>query len=286
VKWTSGTENDDVIDVRGSDGGGGGGGGGFGGGALIGGGGAAAVVVVLIAKLIGVDISGLFQGRGHATEHKSRPPSGPDADAKVVDYIKFVMKDIQDTFDGKFKKEGLSYRRAKLIIFSNSINTGCGRSSSAIGPFYCPPDEKAYIDLRFFRTLREQLGAPGEYAQAYVLAHEIGHHIQKILGAEAKVRSTGGSKNAQSVRIELQADCYAGVWGHSTNERKLLDPNDLESAINAASKIGDDHLQEQAGRTANPESFTHGSSAQRMRWFKRGFESGQLRACDTMSGSI
>ncbi|MCW5800840.1 MAG: zinc metallopeptidase [Deltaproteobacteria bacterium] len=280
MKWTPGTENDDVIDVRGSSDGGGGGGG-----LILGGGGiAATIIVVLVSRLAGVDLSGLFQGRGH-TEHKSAPPAGTDADAQLVGFVKFVMKDIQDTFDGKFKREGLSYRRAKLIIFSRAVNTGCGRSSSAIGPFYCPPDEKAYIDLTFFRDLRDRFKAAGDYAQAYVLAHEIGHHLQKILGAEAKARRF--RKNEGSVRIELQADCYAGVWGHSTSERKLLDPDDLEEALRAANAIGDDRLQKEAGRAVNPETFTHGTSAQRMRWFKRGFESGRLDACDTFSaGSL
>jgi uncharacterized protein len=257
---------------------------------VAGGGVAAAIVVVVVAQLFGIDVSGLIGGGGGGGQSSPRsdqpnPPSGNDPDKELVDFIKFVMKDIQDTFDTKFKAGGKSYRRAKLVLFTSAVDTGCGRSSSAIGPFYCPPDEHAYIDLSFYRELRQRFGAPGDFAQAYVLAHEIGHHLQKVLGSERRAESIGRGRprNETSVRIELQADCYAGVWAHAAQGRKLLEAGDLEEALTAATAIGDDRLQKQAGREVHPETFTHGSSAQRVRWFRRGFEAGELDACDTFS---
>jgi uncharacterized protein len=286
VKWTPGTENDDVVDQRGSRV--------SGAARMTGGGIAAAVVVVLVARLFGVDISGLLGGGGGGgggppaqRSDQPNPPSGDDPDKELVGYVKFVMKDIQDSFATVFKAEGKPYRRAKLILFTSAIDTGCGRSSSAVGPFYCPADEHAYIDLSFYRELRQRFGAPGDFAQAYVLAHEIGHHLQKILGVENKAQSLGRghNRNETSVRIELQADCFAGVWGHAAKGRHLLEGGDLEEALTAATAIGDDRLQKQAGMEVHPETFTHGSSAQRVRWFRRGFDTGQLGACDTFSAS-
>jgi hypothetical protein len=219
-------------------------------------------------------------------QHTNNPKQGPDPDAETVDFVKFVMKDIQETFAAKYREEGKPYRNAKLVLFTDAVNTGCGKSSSAIGPFYCPPDEHAYIDLSFCQVLKNQLGAPGDFAIAYVLAHEIGHHLQTLNGLEKTVRRLSTDKrstNAASVRQELQADCFAGVWGHSAYERKLVEIGDLEEAINAASQIGDDRLQKQAGREVNSETFTHGSSAQRMKWFRRGYDTGKFAACDTFS---
>ena len=290
MKWTPGTENDDVVDERGASGRGAGGGGAM---RLGGGGLAAAVVVVIVARLFGVDISGLLGSGGSSSQPQSSPSSstphpkqGPDSDAQLVQFVKFVMKDVQDTFEGMFKAEGKTYVHAKLVLFTSEIDTGCGRSSSAIGPFYCPPDEKAYIDLSFYRELRERFGAPGEFAEAYVLAHEIGHHLQNLLGIEKRTQTLGAGKrtrNAQSVKLELQADCFAGVWGHSANERKIVEVGDLETALNAAAAIGDDRLEKQAGIPVNAETWTHGSSEMRMRWFKRGFETGRFDQCDTFS---
>jgi predicted metalloprotease len=296
VKWTPGTENDDVVDERGDGGGGGGyGGGGFGVGRLTGGGLAAAVVVVLVARVFGVDITGLLGGGGAGPPVHSRsqsttqphPPTGPDPDKELVSFVKFVMKDVQETFEGMFRAEGKPYRHAKLVLFSHAIDTGCGRSSAAIGPFYCPADEHAYIDLSFYRELRERFGAPGDFAQAYVLAHEIGHHLQKLMGIEARAQALGRGhdRNEISVRTELQADCFAGVWGHAAAGKQLLEAGDLEQAITAATAIGDDRLQKQAGREVNPETFTHGSSAQRVRWFRAGFDSGRFDRCDTFSAA-
>jgi predicted metalloprotease len=282
VKWTPGTENDDVVDQRGSR---------IGAAHLTGGGLAAAVVVVLVARLFGVDVSGLLGGGGGTPSSRSprsdqaHPPAGPDPDKPLVDFVKFVMKDVQGTFEGIFKAEARPYRHAKLVLFTATVDTGCGRSSSAIGPFYCPADEHAYIDLSFYRELRQRFGAPGDFAQAYVLAHEIGHHLQKLMGVEQRVQALGHGhrRNEISVRTELQADCFAGVWGHAAKGKQLLEAGDLEEALTAATAIGDDRLQKQAGREVNPETFTHGTSAQRVRWFRAGFDSGRLDACDTFS---
>ncbi len=283
MKWTPGTQNDDVVDQRGRR---------ASGGKVAGGGIAVAVVVVLVARLFGYDISGLLgSGGGGAspapTSNEAQPPAGDDPDKPLVDFIRFVLKDIQDTFAAKFQAEGKTYRRAKLTLFTDAVDTGCGRSTSAIGPFYCPPDEHAYIDLSFYRELRQRFGAPGDFAQAYVLAHEIGHHLQKVLGVEQQAAKLGKDRrrNEVSVAIELQADCFAGVWGHDAQGKKLLEAGDLEEAITAATAIGDDRLQQQSGRDVNPETFTHGTSAQRVAWFRRGFESGKLGACDTLSAS-
>jgi uncharacterized protein len=281
VKWTRGTDNDDVVDQRGRRG--------AGTAKVAGGGITAAVVVVLVARLFGYDLSGLLGSSGStggaAPSDQPQPPTGEDPDKELVGFVKFVMKDIQDTYDEMFKAEGKQYRRAKLILFSQAVNTGCGRSTSAIGPFYCPPDEHAYIDLSFYRDLRARFGAPGDFAQAYVLAHEVGHHLQKIMGIEQKAEKLGRghSRNEISVRQELQADCFAGIWGHAAQGKKLLEVGDLEEAITAATAIGDDRLQQQSGGDVHPETFTHGTSAQRVRWFRRGFDRGKFDACDTFA---
>jgi predicted metalloprotease len=282
VKWTPGTENDDVVDQRG----GGGGGGGFGM-MHLGGGGLAIVAVVVVARLFGVDISGLLGGhqgggasqtQGPRDDHQ-RPPAGTDREQNTVGFVKFVLKDIQDTFEKKFAEAHRPYRHAKLVLFRDNVDTACGASSKEIGPFYCPGDEHAYIDLSFYDELQHRFGAPGNFAEAYVLAHEIGHHLQKLFGER------NGRSNDTSVRVELQADCFAGVWGHEAQHRKLLEEGDIERALTAASAIGDDRLQKQAGRRVNPESFTHGTSDQRMRWFRKGFDTGTFDACDTFRAS-
>jgi len=280
VKWTPGTKNDDVVDVRGKRTSGGLGGRGvkLGAGSIV-----TVLVVLAVARFTGVDISSVLGGSSSnttpsASPAEPAPPAGTDPDAPVVDYIRFVMKDIQDTFELKFEQKGKTYQRAKLYVFSNEIDTACGRSSAAIGPFYCPGDSQAYIDLGFFKLLESRFGAPGKFAQAYVLAHEIGHHVQNLIGTPP------GRSNEHSVRVELQADCYAGVWGHDAKtSRDLLDSGDLDDAITAAQAIGDDRLQKQAGGKVNPESFTHGTSAQRVKWFKIGFASGDISSCDTFS---
>lgn len=295
MKWQEGTQNDDVIDERGASPSSGGGGGFGGGGMRLGGGGVLVVVVgLIIARLTGVNIFGGGGGSdpapsaAHGGRHEtSHPRTGPDSDAKLVDFVKFTMKDVQSTFEGLFKAEGKPYRHAKLVLFTSAIDTGCGRSSSAIGPFYCPPDEEAYIDLSFYQELRDRFGAPGEFAEAYVLAHEIGHHLQNLLGIEKKSQMLGSKhgRDSASVKLELQADCFAGVWGHSAAQRGIVEAGDLEKALTAASAIGDDRLQKQAGMEVNAETWTHGSSEMRMRWFRRGFDSGRLDQCDTFNAS-
>jgi hypothetical protein len=284
VKWERGTDNPDVIDARGRTGGG------IRTPHIAGAGVGAAVIIFLVARFLGVDVSGLFGASDTTapvtqTQQGNAPPKGTDADAELKDFVSFVMKDVQDSFTAVFKRSGKTYERAKLVIFNAEIDTGCGRSSAAIGPFYCPPDRSAYIDLSFYRELKDRFGAPGDFAQAYVLAHEIGHHVQNLLGVEQNKSNLAKShsRNENSVRIELQADCFAGVWGHEAQGRKLLEVGDLEEAITAAQAIGDDRLEKDAGMEVNPETFTHGTSAQRVKWFRRGFDSGDLKACDTFS---
>jgi len=254
----------------------------------VGGGGAVLLVILaLIAKAAGVDIPGLEPSQPPSQSGPPKGQQGPDPDAELFDFINYVVDDIQPTFAKVFAKSGKQYRDAKLKVFREAVDTGCGLSSSAIGPFYCPPDEKAYIDLSFYKQLRADLGAPGDFAQAYVLAHEFGHHCQNVLGVDEMVRrETARDRSRESdlsVRTELQADCLAGVWAKDSSQRKLVEAGDIEEAIRAAAAIGDDRLQKMAGQRVNPETFTHGSSDQRVRWFKRGYEQGTLEACDTFS---
>ncbi len=203
--------------------------------------------------------------------------------------MSFLIDDQQKVWAGIFRAEGKSYRPARLVLYTRGTETGCGYGQSAIGPFYCPPDQKVYLDLDFFQLMRQRLGAPGDFAQAYVLAHEVGHHVQNLLGTnksvDAQTARAPSRKNELSVRLELQADCYAGVWAHSTAERKLLEKGDIDESLKAAWQIGDDTLQKNAGRRVSPDSFTHGSSEQRTRWFRRGLDSGSIDACDTFSAN-
>ena len=275
MKWTRGTKNSDVIDARGARGRTP---------VVAGGGIAVAVVVFLVAKFAGVDISGLLgsssSGPSSTGATSSTDPTGsgaPRPDDEAFEFVSFVLKDIQDTFEGMYRAQGKTYARAKLKVFTGEVSTACGVSSSAIGPFYCPADEHAYIDLSFYQDLKARFGAPGDFAQAYVLAHEIGHHLQNLM-------DVGPSRtNAHSVKVELQADCFAGIWAKAAQGKGLLETGDIEEALTAAAAIGDDRLQKQAGVEVKPESFTHGTSAQRMRWFRRGLEVGQFEACDTHS---
>jgi len=240
------------------------------------------IIVGLLSLVLGRN---LFTGGGGS-------PGKPVDDAseeKEVQFVSFVLDDTQKTWTDVLPKQtNTPYRHAKLVLFRDAVQTHCGFTESAVGPLYCPHDEKVYIDLSFYRALKEKLGAPGDFAQAYVIAHEIGHHVQNILGIDDKVRSLqhGASKrdqNQMSVRLELQADCFAGVWAHSTSERKILEDGDIEEAMNAAQQIGDDALQKAGSGHVNPESWTHGSSAMRMRWFKRGLDSGEVKQCDTLT---
>ncbi|WP_286745248.1 KPN_02809 family neutral zinc metallopeptidase [Aquabacterium sp. UBA2148] len=204
-------------------------------------------------------------------------------------FVRQVLATTEDVWRGQFQAQGARYQEPRLTLFRGSTPTACGQGEAAMGPFYCPADQRVYIDLDFYDTLKNRLGAPGDFAQAYVIAHEVGHHVQNLVGTSAKLeearrRVSQAEYNALSVRLELQADCYAGIWAHDTEQSKgLMESGDLEEAMNAASQIGDDALQRGAGREVVPESFTHGSSAQRMRWFKRGFESGDMGQCDTFN---
>jgi predicted metalloprotease len=197
------------------------------------------------------------------------------------------FNDAQRVWAQLLTGSGSGYRDAKLVLFWDEIRSGCGAAAAEMGPFYCPIDERVYIDLGFYRELSRRFAAPGDFAQAYVIAHEVGHHVQSLLGitekTQAAQRRNPASRNAVSVRVELQADCLAGVWGHSAAQRNLLDPGDVEEGLRAAAAVGDDHIQKMAGRRVSPESFTHGSAAERTRWFRRGLESGSLRACDTFA---
>lgn len=217
-------------------------------------------------------------GRASAVE---ATPAGAGED-ELKAFVSFVLDDLQATWSDVYQRRGTSYAPARLVLFTDRIQSGCGGGTAATGPFYCPADKRVYIDLSFYRALRDRLGAPGDFAQAYVIAHEIGHHVQQLEGNLSRGRDEGAGGG--SVRVELQADCYAGVWAHSAQQRQLLEMGDLEEAMRAAEAIGDDKLQQASG-TVRPETFTHGTSAQRMRWFRRGFESGDPSACDTFSAS-
>ncbi|MEO8372391.1 MAG: neutral zinc metallopeptidase [Candidatus Solibacter sp.] len=277
MQWTPGGDRSDIEDRRGQ---GGGGGMNFGGlsGAHLGVGGT--LVLIVLSLVFKTD---LFNGGGEPAG--SRPVADTPAENRQVDFVTFVVNDVQATWEKLLPAAGTSYRHTKLVLFTDLTNSGCGTAQSATGPFYCPQDEKVYIDLGFFQELRDKFAAPGEFAQAYVIAHEIGHHVQKLLGTEGKVRrlqrGDPSQQNPLSVRLELQADCYAGIWGHETAERKLIDAADVSAGIQAAASVGDDRLQRMSTGHVSPESFTHGSSAQRTQWFKRGLSSGDIGTCDT-----
>ena len=288
MKWEGERQSDNVEDRR--EDGGGGGGGGFGGRSI----GLGSVAIALVAGWIfGINpltVLGLLDGGGGqpAPQSQTAPAARkPPAQDKQAAFVATVLADTEDVWREQFKALGSSYREPKLVLFRGATPTACGRGEAAMGPFYCPGDEKVYIDLAFYDTLRNRLGAPGDFAQAYVIAHEVGHHVQNLLGVTAKVDAQRGKlpearMNALSVRLELQADCLAGVWAfHGQRMRQMLEQGDVEEALNAASQIGDDTLQRQSQGTVRPESFTHGSSAQRVNWFKRGMAAGRVADCNT-----
>jgi hypothetical protein len=215
-----------------------------------------------------------------------QPTTTTAAEEERLDFVAFVLNDVQDTWTRVLPQEaGIQYPRSSLVVFRDAVRSACGFAESASGPFYCPGDNKVYLDLSFFDELRSRFGADGEFAQAYVIAHEIGHHVQDVAGIDRQMRSAQQQRpdlaNQLSVRLELQADCLAGVWGHSTAQRNLIDQRDIEAGLRAAAAIGDDRIQRMAGRGVHPERFTHGSSAQRVEWFRRGLETGRVNACDT-----
>jgi hypothetical protein len=285
MKWTPGGESQDIEDRR-DEGGGGGGGFQFGGMHLGIGGALILLVLSLVFKQNFFALLGGGGGSPNAPVARQPNPARDQQERPLVQFVSFVLDDTQKTWEQILPQQaGKPYRHAKLVLFRNYTQSGCGGAESATGPFYCPQDEKVYIDLGFYDELKQRFGAPGEFAQAYVLAHEIGHHIQKIVGTEARVRQMNqGNRrmdNALSVKVELQADCYAGVWAHSTQQRNLLEQGDIQSALGAAASVGDDRLQKMSTGHVAPDSFTHGSSAQRMHWFQQGFDSGSIAACNT-----
>ncbi len=284
MRWQIGRRSENVEDQRGGSGMSG---------SAIAGGGIGTIIIALLASLIfGVDPSVILQNAvsptGPTATH-SVPYQGSAQENKQAEFVSVVLADTEDTWHEIFQKMGKSYLEPKLVLFSGGVNSACGFAESASGPFYCPGDRKVYIDLAFYRELQEKYKAPGDFAQAYVVAHEIGHHVQNLLGISGKVdamqrRVDKAEGNQLSVRLELQADCLAGIWANNANRsRKILESGDIEEALNAATSIGDDNLQRQARGYVVPESFTHGSSAQRVRWFKKGIETGDLNQCDTFS---
>ncbi|HEX7638488.1 MAG TPA: neutral zinc metallopeptidase [Burkholderiaceae bacterium] len=291
MKWEGQRQSDNVEDRRNDDDGGAGGGG-FGVRRV----GIGAVVLALVGAAVfhvnPLTVLGLLGGGAPASRTAAAPGArvvrqdSPEEERRVA-FVKTVLADTEDVWKTIFLRIGIHYHDPMLVLFRGSTPTACGTGRSATGPFYCPADEKVYIDLAFYDTLRDRLGAPGDFAQAYVIAHEIGHHVQKVLGTFDKVDAARrhldeAHSNALSVRLELQADCFAGVWAnHAQRTKRVLEPGDIESALNAAAQIGDDTLQRHARGTVVPETFTHGTSAQRVHWFRVGFDSGEIDYCDT-----
>ena len=260
--------------------------------ALGGGAGGIGLVVLLLFYLLGG--GGDASGGGPLDNLPELPAAqgqtGPDPDAELKDFVGFVVQDVQQSWTTAFANGDRPYEPTKLVLFDGATQTGCGVGSSQTGPFYCPLDRKVYLDLGFFRELRSRFGAPGDFAQAYVIAHEFGHHVQNVLGVNSQVRQeqqrNPDQANQLSIRLELQADCLAGVWAHTAYEENLLESGDLEEGLAAAAAVGDDRIQKQTSGRVNPEQWTHGSSEQRTAWFKKGFDSGDPGSCDTFDGEI
>ena len=288
MRWEQGRRSDNVEDRRG-----------MGAPAMVGGGvGLVGVILAVVVALMGGDPMIVLEqmggsgalGPGPVVVSQPKAPS-PEQD-RLADFVSGVLADTEDTWSQEFRQQGGRYTPPKLVIFDGTVSSACGLAQAAMGPFYCPNDQKVYVDLAFYRQLRQQLGAPGDFAQAYVIAHEVGHHVQHLLGMDQQVqraqrRLPQREANQLSVRLELQADCLAGVWAHHTGtKRATLEPGDIEEALNAASRIGDDTLQRQSSGRVRPDSFTHGTSAQRQRWFTRGLQSGSMDACDSFRTGI
>ena len=291
MKWEGNRESDNVEDRRDGSGGGGGGGSGLLGGRGIG---IGTIVIALVGGWIfGINpltiLSLLSGGGGVEQVQQQAPAQRPPADDRMAKFVSTVLADTEDVWKDVFAKGGKQYQEPHLVLFRGATPTACGTGQAAMGPFYCPGDQKVYIDLAFYETLKNRLGAPGDFAQAYVIAHEVGHHVQNLMGISAKMDQMRGrvsqtEYNALSVRLELQADCLAGVWAHhAQNARQILDNGDVEEAMNAAAKIGDDALQRAGGGAVVPESFTHGTGAQRQRWFNAGLQGGSVKGCDTFA---
>ncbi|WP_236606874.1 neutral zinc metallopeptidase [Sandaracinus amylolyticus] len=285
MRWQQGRRSTNVRDLRGSGGGGG---------AMRlpipmrAGGGLVVLALLAISLFLGVDPSMLTGGGGASPS--DAPAVAPPASDETAQFVSVVLGSTEDTWPALLARHGVAYPQPELVLFEGQVRSACGFQSAAVGPFYCPPDSRVYLDLSFFRELDRNFGAPGDFAQAYVIAHEVGHHVQNVLGTssqvDARMRALPEEQaNALSVRQELQADCYAGVWGHHAAQRGLLEPGDVEEGLRAAAAIGDDRLQARARGYAVPESFTHGTSEQRVRWFRQGLSAGDPAACDTFSAS-
>ena len=275
MKWTPGGRSSNLEDRRS--------GGGMGRGLGIGG----TVVVLALSLLFGRNLFtdlGVEPGMGVVDAPLS--PADSAAQEESMQFMSFLLDDVQGIWGKILPRYGATYRPARLVVFRNSTQSGCGPAQSAMGPFYCPLDERVYLDLGFYDELHKRFGAPGDFAQAYVVAHELGHHVQHVLGADARTRqaqqANPGQANELSVRLELQADCYAGVWAHSTDQRNMMQAGDLEEALKAASAVGDDRIQQRTTGSVNVDSFTHGSAAQRSEWFRRGLQSGEPGTCGTL----
>jgi hypothetical protein len=312
MKWEGRQESSNIEDRRSAGPVGGGFGGGFGGGLggpLSSGGGIpipiggrggisgiiGIIILLIICWALGINpLSLLDNGSDTSNSSGGYSQSVPSSNAdqqQLVDFVGVVVKDTENYWTDYFQKIGKTYTPPKVVLFSGSTQSACGTAQTASGPFYCPNDQKVYLDLAFYDQLRQQFGAPGDFAQAYVIAHEVGHHVQNLLGTlpkyDAQMQSANQDQaNAISVRIELQADCYAGAWANAEGKDNYLDNGDTDEAINAANQIGDDTLQKEAGQGVQPRNFTHGTSAQRMKWFKTGLNSGDPKDCDTFSGSV
>lgn len=248
------------------------------------------LIVIVVAGYYGVDLTGLITGEpisNHSSQQAQNRTISPQ-EAQLADFTSVMLASTEDVWQTEFKKLGKQYQQPKLVIYRNGTSTACGQGKAFMGPFYCPADNKVYIDLSFYNDMKTKLGAGGEFAQGYVVAHEIGHHVQHLLGIEQQVKKlqqgvSTKEANKLSVKLELQADCFAGVWGHNMDKEGILDDGDLQSALNAAQAIGDDRLQQQSQGRVIPDSFTHGTSQQRYFWFKKGFETGDINSCNTFS---
>jgi predicted metalloprotease len=284
MRLEDGRESENIEDRRGESGrrGGLGGRGGIG---------IGTIVIALAAWYFGIDPSVILQGVNQAQQQPvdAGPAAAPPASDTQAKFVSMVLADTEDTWQTIFSAAGKQYRDPKLVLFSGSYPTACGMGAAAMGPFYCPGDQKVYIDLAFYDELQNRFHAPGDFAQAYVIAHEVGHHVQNLLGISEKIQrarehASEAQSNALSVRLELQADCFAGLWAnHADRARHVLEQGDVEEALQAATSIGDDTLQKQARGYVVPESFTHGTAEQRVRWFRRGLETGSIKSCDTFS---
>ncbi len=288
MDWKGRRQSGNVEDRRGQRGGGGGG-------LMVGGGlGVGGIVIVIIVMLLGGNPSDVLNGGSSTQTTQSQSAGsyqGTAQEEELADFVSVVLADTEDVWGQVFKENGMTYRNPKLVLFTDSVQSACGTASSAVGPFYCPGDEKLYIDLDFYDELKQRFKAPGDFAMAYVVAHEVGHHVQNLLGTSGKVdalrrKLSETEYNKYSVKLELQADYYAGVWAHYEQGKKLLDEGDLDEALTAASAVGDDSIQLQSQGYVVPDSFTHGTSEQRKSWFYKGYESGTIEGGDTFGGSL